>query len=160
MAIRRVLTKEENEEFLRKKSKVVISFDDSLAMLLDDMKETLIKYDGLGLAAPQVGVLKRIVIVQVDDILYELINPTILHQEGSFTRGEGCLSLPGLYEKVTRPTLVVVKAQDRQGEYHEYTVENMTARAFCHEIDHLDGVLFIDKICKDTTPKSSKKRSK
>ena len=146
MAIRKIL--DDKEPLLRKKSRVVEKFDDKLFTLLDDMKATLKKADGAGLAAPQVGSLKRVVIVDCDEKygLLELINPEILETSGTQCEVEGCLSVPGRQAKVIRPAFVKVKAQDRNGEWHEYEGTELLARCFCHEIDHLGGVLYIDKI--------------
>ena len=142
MAIRNVL--KEPDETLRKKSKVVTVFDQRLHQLLDDMKDTMYAHDGAGLAAPQVGVLRRVVVVDAGNGFIELINPEIIETEGEVDDWEGCLSSPGEYGMVKRPKRVVVKAQDRFGE--EFTMEgiDLQARAFCHETDHLNGVLFKD----------------
>lgn len=149
MALRNILTKEEPR--LRKKSREVTSFDDKLHCLIDDMIETLETQDGVGLAAPQVGVLKRVVIVietnvgeDEDDIVLELVNPEIIEFSGEQEGGEGCLSFPGEFGIVKRPDTVRIKAQDRYGDYYEYEGTGLTARCFCHEIDHLNGVLFPD----------------
>ncbi|HHU84843.1 MAG TPA: peptide deformylase [Clostridiales bacterium] len=146
MAVRNILT--DNEPLLRKKSRVVEKFDDRLHALLDDMKDTLRSVGGVGLAAPQVGILKRVVIVdfEEDNIFMELVNPEITESRGSQCEVEACLSVPLRQGKVIRPAKVVVKAQDRFGEWHEYEGEDLLARCFCHELDHLDGVLYIDKI--------------
>ena len=150
MAIRNILT--DREPRLRKKSRPVTEFNDRLHILLDDMRDTLMKADGVGLAAPQVGVLRRAVIVldvnkeaeTDEEKIIELINPEIIETSGSQTDTEGCLSFPGQYGIVTRPQNVTVRAQDRYG--NEFTVSGygLTGRCFCHEIDHLDGVLFVD----------------
>lgn len=134
-----------DDELLRKKSKPVRTITQNIKMLLDDMLETMRASDGLGLAAPQVGVLKRLVVIEVDDEVYELINPEIIEQSGEQTRYEGCLSLPGKSGMVTRPGYVKVKALNRDGE--EYTIEGeeLKAVALCHELDHLDGILYMDK---------------
>ena len=133
---------------LKKHSRTVEKFDDRLAQLIDDMKETMYANDGCGLAAVQVGILKRIVVIDCGDGPVELINPEIVKTEGEQCGQEGCLSLPGRYETVRRPKKVQVKGQDREGKWHVYTGEDLKARAFCHEIDHLDGVLFIDRMDK------------
>jgi len=150
MALRNILTQEDNT--LYKKSRTVTEFNDKLHQLLDDMKETLYKANGVGLAAPQVGILRRAVIVletnvdeDEDEYIIELINPEIVSQEGEQTGAEGCLSVPGDYGIVTRPMNVTVKAQDRFGEWFEVSGTGLTARGFCHEIDHLDGHLFTEK---------------
>ncbi len=144
MALRNILN--EKEPLLRKKSRPVTEFNDRLHELLDDMKETLLLADGVGLAAPQVGVLRRAVIVNVDDNYIELINPEIVSAKGEETSPEGCLSIPGVCGTVTRPYQVKVKAFDRNGKQFTVSGKGLLARAFCHEIDHLDGILFIDKV--------------
>ena len=146
MAIRKVLKM--GDELLRKKSKVVVNFDDKLAQLLDDMKETMYAYDGMGLAAPQVGVLKRVVIMEVNNNFYELINPQIISQSGCDIEQEGCLSCGKQKDYVQRPMKVTVKAQDRFGYEFTLTGEKWLARCICHEVDHLDGILFLDKVQK------------
>ena len=124
----------------------MIAFDEKLATLLDDMKETMYKAEGVGLAGPQVGMLRRVCVVDVGDGIVELVNPVITEQEGSQTGSEGCLSSPGDYGIVTRPMKVTVRAQDRHGNTFTVTGEALKARAFCHEIDHLNGILFKDKV--------------
>ena len=119
-------------------------FDLRLWLLLRDMADTMYKADGVGLAAPQVGILRRVVVVDTGDGLVELINPEIIAREGEQAGAEGCLSLPGRQGYVVRPQKVTVRAQDRKGKPFEITAEGLKARAFCHEIDHLDGVLYID----------------
>lgn len=143
MAIRRI--REENEPVLKKISRKVDKFDERLHTLLDDMKETMYESNGVGLAATQVGVLRRVVVVDVGDGLIELINPEITFSEGECIEYEGCLSFPGKYGIVARPAKVAVRAQDRNGEWQEYEGEDLKARCFCHEIDHLEGIVFIDK---------------
>lgn len=144
MALRNIV--QDGDSVLRKKCRVVTDFNDRLHILLDDMKETLIHANGAGLAAPQVGVLKRVAIVSVDDEYYELINPEIVKTEGEETSPEGCLSIPGVCGTVSRPYKVTVKAQDRYGKEFTARGEGLLARAFCHELDHLDGILFKDKV--------------
>ena len=144
MAIRNIVLRD--DPCLRKTSRPVTSFDERLHTLLDDMRETLIAADGVGLAAPQVGVLRRVVIVQNGMDYLELINPEIIHAEGEQEEAEGCLSIPGVCGTVRRPELVKVRAQDRNGNHFEVGGEGLCARAFCHEIDHLNGVLFTDKV--------------
>lgn len=144
MALRNIV--KDGDPVLRKKCREVTEFNERLHVLLDDMKETLIWANGAGLAAPQVGVLKRVAIVSVDDIFYELINPEIIKTEGEETSPEGCLSLPGICGTVSRPYKVTVRAQDRFGNTFTASGEGLLARAFCHETDHLDGILFEDKI--------------
>ena len=131
---------------LRKHSREVTAINKRILDLLDDMAQTMYEARGVGLAAPQVGVLRRVVVIDVGEGLIELINPVIVHTEGQQREGEGCLSLPDDTGYVIRPQKVVVKALDRSGEEREYTGEGLLARAFAHEIDHLDGVLFTDKM--------------
>ena len=147
MALRKIITQE--NEILRKKSKVVTKFDESLWDLLDDMKETLIKAQGAGLAAPQVAVLKRAFIIMVNNDYIEFINPTITKVSGVQTGQEGCLSIPKRYETVTRPQKVTVEFFDRYGNKMILTAVDFMARAICHENDHLDGVLYVDHVKKD-----------
>jgi len=147
MAIRNIRV--DDDPILRKKSRVVTEFNDRLFELLDDMKETMYHSGGVGLAGPQVGVLKRVVVMDVSEErneFIELINPEITYEEGEQTGTEGCLSLPGLYGVVTRPNIVKVKAQNREGKWCLYKGEALKARCFCHEIDHLDGILYKDKL--------------
>ena len=132
------------DETLRKQSKPLQKFDLRLWLLLRDMADTMYKADGVGLAAPQVGILRRVVVVDTGDGLVELFNPEIIAREGEQAGAEGCLSLPGRQGYVVRPQKVTVRAQDRKGKPFEITAEGLKARAFCHEIDHLDGVLYID----------------
>lgn len=143
MAIRNIRTSE--DEILRKKSKKVDALNDRILTLLDDMAETMYYSKGVGLAAPQVGVLRRVVVIDVGEGLIELINPEIIEKEGEKKEIEGCLSLPGLLGEVIRPERVVVSALNRKGEQITIEGEGLLARAFCHEIDHLDGILFSDK---------------
>ncbi len=142
MATRKIVTI--GDEKLRKHSKPVTKFNLRLRILLKDMAETMYRNDGAGLAAPQVGILKRVVVVDVGDRLYELVNPEIVSREGEQMGPEGCLSVPGRVGAVQRPMKVVVKAQNGKGEPFEVTGEGFLARAFCHEIDHLNGVLYVD----------------
>ena len=134
------------DDVLRKICRTQLTFDEKLHQTLDDMAETMYAAEGVGLAAPQVGLLRRICIVDVGDGLIELINPVITEKSGSQKGSEGCLSVPGRFEEVERPMKVTVKAQNRNGENIEIKAEGFLARAFCHEIDHLDGKLFIDRI--------------
>lgn len=141
MAIREIIKK--GDPILNKKCHAVTKFDDRLHNLLDDMAETLRDADGVGLAAPQVGILRQIVLViNEDDEIIELINPEIVKTSGEQFGLEGCLSVPGEYGFVTRPMIVRVKAQDRNGVFFEVEDEGITARCFCHEVDHLSGHLF------------------
>lgn len=134
------------DEALRKNCKPMQKFDLRLWLLLRDMADTMYKADGVGLAAPQVGILRRVVVIDVGDGLIELVNPEILSAEGEQAGAEGCLSLPGRRGYVVRPNKVTVRAQDRNGKPFTVTGEGLLARALCHEIDHLDGVLYIDKM--------------
>ena len=150
MAIRNIVTQEDNT--LLKQSRPVTEFNDRLHTLLDDMKETLAASGGVGLAAPQVGVLRRVVLVietnvpeEEEEYFIELINPEIILEEGEQTGPEGCLSFPGEYGIVTRPNHVKVRAQDRNGEFFEVEGDILTARCFCHEVDHLNGILFPER---------------
>lgn len=154
MALREII--KFGDDMLRKKCREVTKFDDKLATLLDDMAETLKSADGVGLAAPQVGILRRVCIVDVRDEhgLVELINPEILEKSGSQTGNEGCLSAPGEWCEVVRPAMVKVKAFDRHGNEFTLTASELLARAVCHEVDHLDGVLFIDRVEKTIPQKS------
>lgn len=142
MAIRKIVTV--GDDVLRKKCRVVTAFDKKLHQLLDDMQDTLIKADGVGLAAPQVGILKRAVVIRIGDDLFDFVNPEIIAAEGKQQELEGCLSIPGKWGVTKRPAKVTVRAQDRNGNLFEKTGEGLIARAFCHEIDHLDGVLYTD----------------
>lgn len=144
MALRNILT--ESEPTLHKVSRKVTRFDDRLHILIDDMVETLKSASGVGLAAPQVGVLRRVVVVDTGDEVLELINPEIVEQSGEQTGLEGCLSVPGKYGIVTRPNFVKVCAQDREGNWYETEGEELIARAFCHELEHLDGHLYTEKM--------------
>lgn len=145
MAIRNIRT--DDDPILRKKSRIVENFDEKLWQLLDDMKDTMYQAEGVGLAAVQVGILKRVVLVDVGDGLIELVNPEIIETEGEQFGAEGCLSLPGKSGYTIRPMTVKVKAQNRNGNWCVYKGTELKARAFCHEIDHLDGTLYIDKLC-------------
>ena len=138
--------REKGDEILYKKCKAVVKFDEKLHILLDDMYETMQSRDGVGLAAPQVGILKRAVVIDVGDGKIELINPEIVEESGEQTGSEGCLSVPGVFGEVTRPNVVTVKAQDRDGKWFKITGKELLARAFCHEIEHLDGKLFLDRV--------------
>lgn len=149
MALRNIVKIQSDEEFLRKKSKSVKEFDEKLWELLDDMKETMHQNDGMGIAAVQVGVLKKVIIVEANNLYLELINPEILKQKGSDIEMEGCLSVGSEHGYVDRPMTITVKAQDRFGYDYTITGEKYLARALCHEIDHLNGILFTDKVLKD-----------
>ena len=143
MAIRNII--QLGDPTLRKKSFPVTDFGEKTHQLIDDMKETLIKAEGAGLAAPQVGVLRRIFIVMADGQYYECVNPEIVSASGSQVDNEGCLSVKGKYGLVDRPDKVTVKAFDRFGKPFTVKAQGFLARAFCHENDHLDGIIYVDK---------------
>ena len=146
MALRNI--RKYGDDILRKKSKKVDVINNRIITLLKDMEETLYEEDGIGLAAPQVGVLKRAIVVDIGEGIYKLINPEIIYSEGSYIDKEGCLSIPGVQGEVKRPNKVKVKALNEKGEEIIVEGENLLARAFCHEIDHLNGILFIYKVIK------------
>ncbi len=140
MGLRKILT--DKDPALHKVCRPVVDFDNRLHKLLDDMRETLIDSNGVGLAAPQVGILRRVVLVDVGDEILELVNPELLETDGEQEGAEGCLSVPGKYGLVKRPYWAKVRAQDRHGNWFEAEGEELIARCFCHEIDHLDGILY------------------
>ncbi len=144
--VRKIL--ELGDENLRKTCKPMPKFDLRLWLLLRDMADTMYDAEGVGLAAPQVGILRRVVVIDVGDErgLIELVNPQIIATEGEQASSEGCLSVPGRRGYVVRPNKVTVRAQDRKGKWFEITGEGLLARAFCHEIDHLDGIIYVDKM--------------
>ena len=142
MGLRKIHT--DKEDVLHKVCKPVTVFDKKLATLLDDMKDTLLDANGVGLAAPQVGILRRVVVVDTGDEILELVNPELIETSGEQTGVEGCLSVPGRYGLVTRPMNAKVRAQDRDGNWFEAEGEELTARCFCHELDHLDGILYTE----------------
>lgn len=144
MAIRNIV--KVGDSILTKVCRSVLTFDEKLWVLLDDMAETLYKADGAGLAAPQVGILKRVCVVDIGDGLIELVNPVIVSEEGEQVGEEGCLSVPNKYGIVRRPMKVTVRAQDRNGNNFTVTGEGLKARALCHEIDHLNGILYTEKV--------------
>ena len=156
MALRKIVTGE--DPVLRKTSRTVENCDEKLGVLLDDMAETMYKAEGVGLAAVQVGILKRVVTIDVGDGLIELVNPVITESSGTQEDSEGCLSFPNEFGIVERPNQVTVKAFDRSGKPVEYHGTGLLARAFCHEIDHLDGVVFKDKVKEMLEPEPPKKR--
>ena len=141
MGIRNILT--DKEPALHKVCKPVRSFDSRLHKLLDDMKDTLLESNGVGLAAPQVGILRRVVIVDTGEEILELVNPELVETDGEQVGPEGCLSVPGRYGLVKRPYYAKVRAQDRFGDWFEAEGEELIGRCFCHELDHLDGILYI-----------------
>lgn len=140
MGLRKILT--DKDPALHKVCKPMVNFDDRLFRLLADMKDTLIDSGGVGLAAPQVGILRRVVLVDTGDEILELINPTIIETDGEQEGPEGCLSVPGKYGLVKRPYYAKVRAQDRHGNWFEAEGEELIARCFCHELDHLDGIVY------------------
>lgn len=142
MALRKIVTK--SDEVLHKKCKPVEVFDEKLGILLDDMAETMYKAQGVGIAAPQVGILRRVVFIDVGDGPVELVNPEIIKKKGSQRGIEGCLSCPNEWGYVVRPNEVTVKAQDRTGQEIQFRCTEFFARCVCHELDHLDGHLFIE----------------
>lgn len=158
MAIRNVLPS--TNEILRKKCKPVVNFDDNLHILLDDMKETMRVNNGCGLAGPQVGILKRVAVVEVDDNYLELVNPKIVYKKGVITDLEGCLSVKDVWGYVERPKKVIVEAFDRNGNPIKVTATDFFARAICHEVDHLDGIVFTDIMTELYVPQKNKKEKK
>ena len=135
----------EGNPTLQKVCRPVTAFDDRLATLIDDMKETVQHANGVGLAAPQVGVLRRVVVVDLGEEIVELVNPRILEQSGEQDGLEGCLSVPNRFGMVKRPNFVKLTAQDRHGDWYEYEAEALIARCFCHELEHLDGHLYTER---------------
>ncbi len=144
MAIRKIRV--DDDPILRKVSRPVEKFDDRLFLLLDDMRDTLLKSEGIGLAAVQIGVLRRVIVIHFDDTFIELINPEITESEGTQSENEACLSLPHKAGKTVRPKTVKVRAQNRDGNWCLYKGVDLEARCFCHEIDHLDGKLYTDRL--------------
>ena len=142
MGLRKILT--DKDPALHKVCKPMVNFDNRLFKLLEDMKETLIDSGGVGLAAPQVGILRRVVLVDTGEEILELINPTIIETDGEQEGPEGCLSVPGKYGLVKRPYWAKVRAQDRDGDWFEAEGEELIARCFCHELDHLDGIVYTE----------------
>ena len=150
MAIRNI--RENGDEILRKKSREVEKVDDKIRELLDDMVETMHKYNGVGLAAPQVGILKRIIVIDLydDSGVYKLINPVIVKTKGEQEVEEGCLSFPNQYAKMIRPEEVIVEAWNENQEKIKIKAKGLLAQALAHEVDHLDGILFVDKMIPGT----------
>lgn len=146
MAIREI--RKQGDDILSKVCKPVTKFDNKLCILLDDMYETMQKYEGVGLAAPQVGIIKRAVVIDIGEGPIEMINPEIIETRGTQNGPEGCLSVPGTYGEVERPMFVKAKAQDRHGRCFEIEGEELLARAICHECEHLDGHLFLERVTK------------
>jgi len=153
MALRNIL--KSGEDILKKVCRPVEKFDRRLAYLLDDLNETMATADGIGLAAPQVGVLKRAAVIHNDDQVIELVNPEIIESCGEQRENEGCLSFPGKYGVTVRPQWVKVRAQNRQGKTFEVKGEGLLARALCHEIDHLNGVLFFAHVIEEIDPEEN-----
>ena len=149
MALRKIMT--EKEPVLHKKCRPVTEFNSRLHQLLDDMRDTLEEANGAGRAAPQVGILRRVVVVDTGEEMLELVNPEILEQSGEQDGPEGCLSVPGKWGLVKRPNWVKLRAQDRFGNWFEVEGEELTARCFCHELDHLEGHLYTEKISRFLT---------
>ena len=158
MALRNLVYKQ--EEQIRKHSREVVKFDDKLAQRIEDMIETIYEADGIGLGAPQVGILRKIVTIDVGDGPLALINPEIIASSGSEMAYEGCLSCPDEFGLVERPTAVAVKYQDVKGEWQQKDCTGLLARCVCHELDHLDGVLFVDKAIKIITGEEMRKLAK
>lgn len=146
MAIRNIV--KNGDEILRKVCRTQMTFDEKLATTLDDMIETMYAADGVGLAAPQIGMLRRYCVIDIGEGVIELVNPVIEETEGEQLEQEGCLSYPGEYGTTRRPMKVTVRAQNRKGETFRVTGEGLLARALCHEIDHLDGVIYKDRVIK------------
>lgn len=142
MGLRKILT--DKDPALHKVCKPVEKFDSKLHRLLDDMAETMEDANGVGLAAPQVGILRRVVVVDTGDGILELVNPTLVETDGEQVGAEGCLSVPGRYGLVKRPYYAKVRAQDRNGEWFEVEGEELIGRCFCHELDHLDGIVYTE----------------
>ena len=142
MGLRKILT--DAEPALHKVCKPVVNFDGRLHRLLEDMRDTLLDSGGVGLAAPQVGILRRVVLVDTGEEILELINPTLVETDGEQEGPEGCLSIPGKYGLVNRPYYAKVRAQDRDGNWYEAEGEELIARCFCHELDHLDGIVYTE----------------
>ena len=142
MGLRKILT--DKDPALHKVCRPVTAFDKKLHKLLDDMAETMMEANGVGLAAPQIGILRRVVVVDTGEGILELVNPTLLETDGEQTGAEGCLSVPGKYGLVKRPYYAKVRAQDRSGEWFEVEGEELMGRCFCHELDHLDGIIYTE----------------
>ena len=148
MALRQI--RQYGDDILQKKAKQVVTFDAALHGLIDDMWDTCREYDGLGIAAPQIGMLRRIIVIEMEeeDFCYELINPVLVESEGCDVKTEACLSVPEKQGDVERPTYIKIAAVDRHGVPYEVEADDMLAAALCHELDHLDGILFLEKATK------------
>lgn len=160
MALRNVLTVEADDESLRKKSREITEINQKILTLAEDMKETLYEKNGVGLAAPQVGVLKRMIVVDIGEGPITLINPVIAYQKGSRKEMEGCLSVPGVWGIVERPDHVIVRGLGLDGKTTEIEAEGLLAVAFCHEIDHLNGILYTDKVIEYVDPNEINQEAK
>ena len=158
MAIRKIVELGQ-DDILRKRARKVDKFDKRLWTLMDDMADTMYENDGAGLAAPQVGILKRVVVIDVGEGLIELVNPEIMEEEGTQMCIEGCLSVPGRRGRVERPLKVRVHAQDRKGNHIELEGEEFLANAISHELDHLDGIMYTDKMIEDVTDRMQQEES-
>lgn len=156
MATRKIVIR--GDEILSKKCKPVTVFDEKLGVLLDDMYETMLLNNGIGLAADQIGVLKRVVVVEVDGIKLDMVNPEITNKKGEESGIEGCLSVPNIQGYVNRPKQITVKAFNRYGEQYSLTATGMLARCICHECDHLDGILFTDIMTGIYNPEKNKNK--
>lgn len=152
MALRNVLTVDKENDSLRKKSREIEKIDDKILTIIEDMKETLYDKNGVGLAAPQIGILKRIIVIDIGEGPIVLMNPVIVYQKGEITDVEGCLSVPGIWGTVTRPEQVIVRGMNPAGEIVEIEGKGLLARAFCHEIDHLNGTIYTDKVIEYIDP--------
>ena len=144
MALRKILL--EGNELLYKKCKPVEKFDERLSLLIDDMLDTMRKAQGVGLAAPQIGILRRVIVIEIGSSIIELVNPQIIETSGIQKEEEGCLSCPNFNGITVRPMFVKIKGKDRHGNDKEYSGQGLKARAFCHEVDHLDGILFKSRL--------------
>ncbi len=158
MALRNVLTRDVDNETLRKKCREITEIDEKILTLAEDMKETMYEKNGVGLAAPQVGVLKRIIVIDVGEGPITLINPVIVYKKGAKQDMEGCLSVPGVWGIVERPEQVIVRGLNLEGETVEIEAKGLLAVAFCHEIDHLDGILYTDKVIEYVDPTAVKEK--
>ena len=154
MALRNIV--KDGDPILRKVCRPVEKFDHKLEVLLDDMYETMVEANGVGIAGPQVGMMRRLCVIDVGEGRIDLVNPEILETSGTQDDVEGCLSFPGEYGMVERPNHVKVKAQDKNGDWFEVEGEELLARCLCHEIDHLDGVCFVDKASRMVDPEELK----
>lgn len=160
MALRNVLVVEHDNDTLRKKSREITEITDKIRTLAEDMKETLYEKNGVGLAAPQVGMLKRLIVVDIGEGPITLINPVIAYRKGSQKEMEGCLSVPGVWGIVERPETVIVRGMQLDGEMTEFEATGLLAIAFCHEIDHLNGVLYTDKVIEYVNPDDTQQEGK